>query len=622
MSACQQTRVDLHQATLYIKLFFFWPIYLTQIKFDLIIKTDSMTNQLSIQDLPGDASTNQELALIVDDEPTNRLVLSALLAQMGFRVVEAEDGFGAIDHFTAEKPDIVFMDIMMPGMDGYEATSRIKHISGDDFVPIIVLTAISDEDALAKCIACGGDDVLGKPFDARILQSKIHAMQRIRDLHRNVTDLYGQIHHEQVLAEKIFTRAVSKYNVPSDGLRTIIRPASVFSGDMVLTTYSPGGDMHILLGDFTGHGLSAAIGALPTAEIFSAMAGKGYDGHAIMSTINEKLCVVLPVEIFLSACYIYVPSDLSHISLLNCGLPEVLFVNEKDGEISKRFSSNALPLGISRSFPTNESFERFLPEKGGSLFVYSDGLIEGRNREGEEYGMQRLESSIRNSASIENTFDQIIDDISSFCQEETQHDDITLVEIPFSDRLFSQCDNPGADRPEDVWRHDEHDNEESDAYRFSLSIQGARLRYIDPLPLVMSNLKEMKLSQKVLTESYTVLAELMVNALDHGILGLQSSLKTQEDGFTLYLEERARRLEKQVGGCIDIQVQISWEKEGGSLKFIIEDSGSGFDFSAYQQQESVNPYSGRGIAMMMALCESVQYEDPGNKVEVVYKWTN
>jgi len=573
-----------------------------------------MTDQTSI---------HKELALIVDDEPTNRLVLSALLTQMGFRVIEANDGFDAINHFTVDKPDIVFMDIMMPGMDGYEATSKIKEMCGDNFVPIIVLTAMSDEDALAKCIASGGDDVLSKPFDARMLQSKINAMLRIRDLHRNVSDLYGQIRHEQILAEKIFSRAVSTYNVKSEGLRTFISPASVFSGDMVLTAYGPGGDLHVLLGDFTGHGLSAAIGALPTAEIFSAMAGKGYDGHAIMSAINEKLCVVLPVEIFLSACYVYVPNDLSHISLLNCGLPEAMYVNKNGGEISRRIPSCFLPLGISRSFPPKNSFESFVPEPGGSLFVFSDGLIEGRNEDSEEFGVHRLESSIKDEADIQNTFARIIEDISGFCQQATQHDDITLVEVPFSDKLFSHSGHSENKQSEEVWHYDSNDSDEDDSYRFALCIQGARLRYVDPLPLVMSNLKELKLSQKVLTESYTVLAELLVNALDHGVLGLESSLKTQEDGFTFYLDERNKRLENLIDGSVDIEIKISWEVDGGSMMFIVKDSGSGFAYEQHQQEiKSNNSYSGRGLTMVKALCESVQYEAPGNKVEVLYKWAD
>ena len=76
-----------------------------------------------------------------------------------YEVVEAVNGEQAIECFSLHEPDIIFMDVMMPVMDGYEATRRIKALAGDHFVPVIFLTAMSDEKALARCIEVGGDVV-------------------------------------------------------------------------------------------------------------------------------------------------------------------------------------------------------------------------------------------------------------------------------------------------------------------------------------------------------------------------------------------------------------------------------------------------------------------------------
>ena len=76
-------------------------------------------------------------ALIVDDEMTNRLILRSLLKKLGYSTVEAENGAAAIEVYEAEHPTIIFMDIMMPVMDGYEATRIIKSAANNTFIPVI-----------------------------------------------------------------------------------------------------------------------------------------------------------------------------------------------------------------------------------------------------------------------------------------------------------------------------------------------------------------------------------------------------------------------------------------------------------------------------------------------------
>jgi len=178
-------------------------------------------------------------ALIVDDEKTNRLVLKSLLAKQGYQTIEAVNGQEASDLFHRENPSIIFMDVMMPVLDGYEATRQIKAASANHFVPVIFLTAMSDEEALAQCIEAGGDDFLVKPYDKLILQSKIRSMLRIAVLNREVQGMYSMIHREQEIAESVFVNAIQSSNIENPYIRQVVRPAGIFSGDMVLSAYSP-----------------------------------------------------------------------------------------------------------------------------------------------------------------------------------------------------------------------------------------------------------------------------------------------------------------------------------------------------------------------------------------------
>ncbi|RDH87364.1 MAG: hypothetical protein DIZ77_13760 [endosymbiont of Seepiophila jonesi] len=96
-------------------------------------------------------------ALIADDELSNRVILKALLKKLGYEVCMAENGAEAVELFERESIDMVFMDIMMPVMDGYIATERIKESAGEKFIPVIFLTAMTNESALARCIEVGGE---------------------------------------------------------------------------------------------------------------------------------------------------------------------------------------------------------------------------------------------------------------------------------------------------------------------------------------------------------------------------------------------------------------------------------------------------------------------------------
>ncbi|KOR27841.1 histidine kinase, partial [Achromatium sp. WMS2] len=242
----------------------------------------------------------QRTALVVDDELSNRIILRSILKRFGYSVLEAKSGQEGVEIFSNHDLDVVFMDVLMPEMDGYDATINIKKLAGDRFVPVIFLTALTEEDALVRCIEVGGDDFLTKPFSHAILHSKLRALERIRSLHVEVDRLYGRMRLEEEIAKKVFNTAVLGNNVAMDLIPHRMQSAAIFSGDLLLTAWAPSGDLNVLLGDFTGHGLSAALGALPMAAVFRAMTDKGFAPERILATMNEELHNLLPAGMFLA----------------------------------------------------------------------------------------------------------------------------------------------------------------------------------------------------------------------------------------------------------------------------------------------------------------------------------
>jgi PAS domain S-box-containing protein len=126
--------------------------------------------------------------LVVDDTATNRLMLQVFLRKLGLEVVVAADGAQGVAAYEREMPDIVLMDVMMPVMDGYEATRRIKALSGERWIPVIFLSALDSEESLVTGLDAGGDDYLSKPVNFVVLDAKLRSTARTLALQRSLED--------------------------------------------------------------------------------------------------------------------------------------------------------------------------------------------------------------------------------------------------------------------------------------------------------------------------------------------------------------------------------------------------------------------------------------------------
>ncbi len=122
-------------------------------------------------------------ALIIDDTLTSLTLVSHQLRRMGIEPLMAQDGATGIELFKQHRPDLVLVDVVMPGLNGYEVTKRIRQLERDgEWTPIILLTARTSDEDLERGIAVGGDDYLVKPISEVVLTAKVRAMQRIAQM--------------------------------------------------------------------------------------------------------------------------------------------------------------------------------------------------------------------------------------------------------------------------------------------------------------------------------------------------------------------------------------------------------------------------------------------------------
>lgn len=114
--------------------------------------------------------------LLAEDDPVNQIVSRELIQHMGCNVLIAENGFEVLSRYSDSRPEIIFMDCMMPGMDGYEATAKIRELEAQlNFLrtPIVALTANALPSDREKCLAVGMDDFLSKPFKAADIEAML-----------------------------------------------------------------------------------------------------------------------------------------------------------------------------------------------------------------------------------------------------------------------------------------------------------------------------------------------------------------------------------------------------------------------------------------------------------------
>jgi len=556
--------------------------------------------------------------MVVDDELTGRLMLERALVRDGHEVSLAVNGREAIEVFTREDPDLVLMDAQMPVLSGYEATAEIKRLAGDRFVPVVFVTGNESEQDLVRCVECGGDDFITKPFSMVILRAKMEALERLRGLQESLQERNRELRehrqnliHEQEVAQRVFEKIVHTGDLDAGNMKYLISSMAIFNGDLILAARRPEAGQNILVGDFTGHGLPAAIGAIPVARTFYAMTGRGFPMTRILSELNDQLCEMLPTEVFLAAVGIQVDDQEGRIGVWNGGIPDVI-LRTRTGECRKIGSSH-LPLGLVRSDSLRVSLDSIDVSDGDRVYVYTDGVIEMKNGNGEQFGEKRLFELISDVTDADEPVSVIDQALAEFRGDLEQSDDVTLLELTFIPG-FTATMAPAVDRKRPAFKWD-----------MEFSVQDRSLCTFDPLPHLVKLITEVQGLTGSRQQLQTILAELYANALDHGVLELDSSMKHSAEGFARYYSERDSRLRQLTSGSIRLRLAHEPREEGGGRLWIdIVDSGQGFDHSAVhaRQASETGPSAlhGRGLRLVESLCRKVEFLDRGNRVRACYEW--
>jgi serine phosphatase RsbU (regulator of sigma subunit)/anti-sigma regulatory factor (Ser/Thr protein kinase) len=447
-------------------------------------------------------------------------------------------------------------------------------------------------------------------YDARFADANAGMVTALQAANEELAGYYATMEEERRIAKHLIDRLNSASQAPAGRVAHRTLPARYFSGDLVAVARTPGDVLYVLLADSTGHGLSAALGVLPVVQPFYAMSAKGFGIGSIAREMNAKVGATLPTGRFVAAAIASIDPWMGVVSVWNGGIP-ACHVIDSAGQSARRFASRQPPLGILDDAQFDASLESFHFDHDCQLILASDGLLEAENADGQAFQEEQLLEVLGNALpSVRlRTLSAALHGHLGYDQPD---DDISIV--------VAECRRTLSPAAALAWRGGVAGAPRLDGTRLQLCLSAAEIRRADVVPALCNVLGELGVGIGNTAKIFIVLSELYNNAVDHGLLELESSLKSGPDGFDSYDAVRRERLQRLEHGTIDIDVRCITREGRPFLKIRVRDSGPGFAYEPYlsiplDNLEATQQH-GRGIGLLRSCCSAVEYKDAGREAEV------
>ncbi len=400
------------------------------------------------EDVIDPGSSEPARILVVDDNEVNRRLLKGVLSRQGYSVDTAPEAETAIAIAKTECPDLILLDIMMPGKDGYQACKELKEIDRVKHVPIILLSALSDSQDKVKGLDLGAADYITKPFDRFEVLARVRSQIKIRRLTRRLIDQNGELERKQSALESDLQAAASIQRALLPTKHPRLRNASCswrfipsdrVSGDIFNVYPFESGQIGIHMTDVSGHGVPAAMVTVCLSQSLSLRSGtltdetSGAVQPANPAMVLERLDREYPLERFgkhLTIAYLLLDPDTGRLTYSKAGHPPPIVVR-RSGEI-ELLTTGGPVIGLGIPIPFDEATTKLLA--GDRVFLHTDGIVELENASGVPYGEPRLYDSLRGTmkSPLDEVCDQVIGRLSEFADGVPPEDDISLLAIEYS----------------------------------------------------------------------------------------------------------------------------------------------------------------------------------------------
>lgn len=381
--------------------------------------------------------------LLVDDDTTNLRVLFETLRDQGYKLLTARNGADALKIIRKSRPELVLLDIVMPGMDGYEVCEEVKADPQIRDIPILLLSALNDTGSKVRGFEAGAVDYVSKPFQAGEVIARVNTHLTIHRLQRRLADANERMRRDLNTAARIQRGLLPQSTPEVPGVRFAwrYRPCDELAGDSLNVYRIDERHVGLYVLDVCGHGVSSAL--LSVAVTRSLTPRSDSTSLVMRSGAQGEMCARSPSEVVqrLNSMYRMESESLSYFTIVygvidletacfrfaSAGHPGPLVVPA--GAPPRLLEATGIPVGIIESTEFGETEVALGP--GDRLYLFSDGVFEERDAGGKQFGTRRLGAGAarRATVSLDASVEAVLDDIVAWGGRDRLTDDAAVLAV-------------------------------------------------------------------------------------------------------------------------------------------------------------------------------------------------
>ena len=372
--------------------------------------------------------------LLVDDAKANLDILVEGL-KADHKLSLALNGEMALQVAARTPPDLVLLDIVMPGLDGYEVCRRLRQLPETAEVPIMFLSSLEEVQNKTRGFEAGANDYLTKPFEMLEVKARVRSLLKAK--------AYSDAVKEQIASELRVAREIQMGMLPQDftafeqaydvSFGAVLEPAREVGGDLYGVCAGGPDRLVIFLGDVSGKGIPASMFMVRAISLARLLAREIAEPERILARLNDELAADNPSGMFVTfLCAVFEPKS-GQLTLANGGHCRPLILH--DGQ-PPRWAVEKL--GTALGFEPGLEFERtaLTLQRGDSLVLYSDGVSEAFNPQDECYGNDRLLADATEfcNQSAPGISTSLLGKVRAFAAGAPQSDDIAIMALKVNGR--------------------------------------------------------------------------------------------------------------------------------------------------------------------------------------------
>jgi phosphoserine phosphatase RsbU/P len=371
---------------------------------------------------------NTESILLVDDQPANLQVLLQTLGSLGCKLLVAKSGEAALAIVQKARPDLILLDIMMPGIDGYEVCRQLKADPATEKIPIIFLSALDETADKVRGLQLGAVDYVAKPFQPEEVLARVTTHLTIHRLGREVQQQRDELEHELQVVSQLQRNLLPEHLPQLDGFKLAVHyeTSRYAGGDYYDVAELSDGRLAILVADAEGHSAPGTVMMAMTCALFRSCLTCREEPDQLLSYINENLCKVNK-ESFVTAIYAVYDPHRRTLRMARAGHPLPILYRSAEKTAVEIPCDGVFAMGWDPYPQVPVTEIQIAP--GDRLLFYTDGVNERFSEQQELYGTTRLLQQMETVDTDDpaKILDGIVDDLAQFAGDRPADDDQAML---------------------------------------------------------------------------------------------------------------------------------------------------------------------------------------------------